>query len=114
MSIRCAFGFHAWRGRATARPGTTVYRCGACDRRLVLHGGKSRTRKRVFLVAAFAVSAAIWFVGYNLVANGRTGVLSTSKRVVNKVDRTAGAVRATIHRVEGDSGTYVEGNAPAR
>lgn len=114
MSIRCAFGFHAWQGRATARPGTTVYRCGGCERRLVLHNGKSRTQKRFFLAAAFIVSAALWFVGYNLVANGRTGVLSTSERVVDKVDHTAGVVRATIHRVEGDRGAYVEGDAPAR
>jgi uncharacterized paraquat-inducible protein A len=110
MRILCTLGLHCWSRRETARPGTTVHRCARCDARLIIHNGRERRRKRVYLAAAFLVSAAIWFVSYNLVFHGRTKVLHTASKAANKAGVVASRGRTVIHRIEGDSGAYVEGN----
>jgi hypothetical protein len=110
MRILCTFGFHRWSSRATARPGTTVHRCARCGTRLIIHNGRDRRRKRFYLAAAFLVSAAIWFVSYNLVFHGRTKVLHTASKAARKAEVAASRGRTAIHRIEGDSGAYVDGN----
>lgn len=109
MSIFCTLGLHRWSSRRTARAGTTVHRCGRCGKLLVLHDGRTRRRKRGYAAAAIALSAAIWFVSYNLVVHGRTKVLHTASRAANKAEVAASRGRAALHRVEGDSGAYVQG-----
>lgn len=110
MKLLCAIGLHRWSGKATARPGTTVYRCQACQRSVLVHNGRRRRRKRVYLVAAMLVSASMWFVSYNLLVHGRTRVLHTAARATRKAEAAAARGRAAIHRVEGDRGAYLDGN----
>ncbi|MGK6321726.1 hypothetical protein ACMGDM_01430 [Sphingomonas sp. DT-51] len=110
MTFLCALGLHRWRSSATARPGTTVHRCARCDAHLLTHGGRGRRRKRGMVGAALLLSAALWFVGYNLVVHGRTRVIHTARASAQKVQVAAGRGRKIVHRIEGDSGAYVEGN----
>ena len=88
------------------------YRCAACGTRLVLHGHRTRWRKRGWLAGALLVSAALWFVSYNLVFHGRTRVLHTASAAARKAEIAASRGRAAIHRAQGDSGAYVDGNDP--
>lgn len=110
MSMRCALGLHHWSSRATARAGTTVHRCERCGLTRLTHGGRGRSRKRWWLAGALAVSAGLWFVSYNLVVHRRTRVLHTMSRAARKAEVAASRGRAAIHRIEGDRGTYVDGN----
>ncbi len=110
MRILCILGLHRWSSRQTARAGTTVHRCARCETRLIIHNGRNRRRKRVYLAAALLVSAALWFVSYNLVFHGRTKVLHTASKAANKAGAVASRGRTAIHRIEGDSGAYVGGN----
>ncbi len=59
MGILCVLGVHRWTGKPTARAGTTVYRCATCGSRLVMHGNRTRRRKRSWVAAALLVSGAI-------------------------------------------------------
>lgn len=108
MTILCVLGLHRWTSHATARPGTTVHRCDRCGRRTHTHHGRDRLRKRALLVPALIVSAALWFVGYNLIFHGRTRVIHTMSRTANKVEVAASRGRAMIHRAQGDRGQYVQ------
>lgn len=113
MRFLCKFGVHDWRRRETARPGTSVYRCRRCDRRLVYHSDRRRKPKRYFAVAILATSIALWFVIINLGLTGHTKVVKTTKAVVVRVDRAGSRARAAIHRAQGDEGPYVD-PAPKR
>ncbi|MEH3104677.1 MAG: hypothetical protein PGN12_12300 [Sphingomonas phyllosphaerae] len=110
MGFLCNLGLHRWAGKSTARPGTTVYRCAACGRRLVLHNHRSRQRKRNWVATALLVSGAIWFVSYNLAMHGHTRVLHTASKAARKAEAVASRGRAAIHRAQGDRGSYVDGN----
>ncbi|MEG8039140.1 hypothetical protein QP166_07195 [Sphingomonas sp. LR60] len=109
MGILCVLGLHRWAGKSTARVGTTVYRCAACGRRLVLHDHRLRQRKRSWLAAALLISGGMWFVSYNLAFHGRTRVLHTASAAARKAERAASRGTAAIHRAEGDRGAYVDG-----
>ncbi len=110
MGILCVLGLHRWAGRPTARAGTTVYRCASCGARQVLHGHRTRRRKRSWAAIALVLSGAIWFVGYNLIFHGRTRVLHTASAAARKAEVVAGRGRAAIHRAQGDSGAYIDGD----
>jgi hypothetical protein len=110
MSILCSLGLHRWQSHPTLRSGTTVHRCAWCGSRTLTHGGRQRRRKRVFFGAALLVSAGLWFVSYNLVVHGRTRVIHTASTSARKVASAAAHGRNVVHRLEGDKGSYVEGN----
>ena len=112
MGILCVLGVHRWTGKPTARAGTTVYRCATCGSRLGMHDNRTRRRKRSWVAAALLVSGAIWFVSYNLVVHGRTRVLHTASAAARKAEVAASRGRAAIHRAQGDSGAYVDGDDP--
>ncbi|MBB6505026.1 hypothetical protein F4693_002007 [Sphingomonas endophytica] len=113
MGILCVLGLHRWAGKPTARAGTTVYRCATCGARLVLHDHRTRWRKRGWVAGALLLSGAIWFVSYNLVFHGRTRVLHTASAAARKAKVAASRGRAAIHRAQGDSGAYVDGDDDA-
>jgi len=113
MGILCVLGLHRWAGKPTARAGTTVYRCATCGARLVLHDHRTRRRKRGWVAGALLLSGAIWFVSYNLVFHGRTRVLHTASAAARKAEVAASRGRAAIHRAQGDSGAYVDGDDDA-
>ena len=105
----CVLGWHSWQARATARPGTTVYRCRHCDKRLVLHGGRSRQLRRYYLIAGAMACAVAWFAVINLGLYGRTRVLHTANKAVHTMEKVRVKATRTLHRVQGDRGAYLEG-----
>lgn len=110
MSMFCVLGWHSWQARGTARPGTTVYRCRHCDKRLVMHGGRSRQLRRYYLIWGAMVCMVAWFAIINLGLHGRTKVLYTANKAVGKMEKARIEASRTIHRVQGDSGAYLNGD----
>jgi hypothetical protein len=100
----CKLGLHRWQRRPTRRPGTAVYRCTSCNRRITLHRDRRRLQKRYAALGIICVSLVGWFVIINVARTGHTRVFHTTGKVVSKLDRAGSKVRGEIHRLEGDEG----------
>jgi hypothetical protein len=108
MGLLCGAGLHRWDRYDTARPGTSVYRCRRCGKRTVLHGDRRRLPKRYVFLAAGLLSAAMWFVIVNLTLYGHTGVVRTTSAAVDEAETMSGRLRRVVHKLQGDSGSYVD------
>jgi hypothetical protein len=100
----CKFGLHRWQKKTTYRPGTSVYRCSSCNKRITLHRDRRRQQKRHALLGVVCASLAARFIIINVGKTGHTKVLHASGKVVGKVERAGSKVRSKIHSLEGDEG----------
>lgn len=107
----CKFGLHRWQKRATHRPGTAVYRCISCDKRITLHRNRRRLEKRYLVLGAICFSLAAWFVIINLGMTGHTKVIHDTEKLVAKVERASSEARGELHKLEGDEG-YTRARTP--
>ena len=106
----CRLGLHRWQSRRlTYRAGTSVYVCRGCALRKTLHKNRRRIQKRYTLFGLIFVSVALWFAILNVARDGHTKILQTTSNVAVKLDQAASRSRKTIHKVEGDTGSYVDG-----
>jgi hypothetical protein len=73
-----------------------------------MHGGRRRVSKRYVMLGTIAGCAMSWFVIVNLALTGHTKVLHTAKEAAAAAERDSSRARASLHRLQGDRGAYVD------
>ena len=101
MNLLCFLGFHRWVPKATARQGTTVYRCGACNAVTIKHRGRGRQKKRFWLIAGGIFCLFAWYVIIALGTTKHTKVLWGAKKVAHAVHHGTVKVDRRVRRVVG-------------
>lgn len=101
MPLFCSLGLHRWIGKASARPGTTVYRCQWCNDAIVKHRGRRRQYKRFWFLGCAAVSLLAWYVIIALGLTGHTKVLWGAKKIEHGVNHQISKADRKVRQVVG-------------